>query len=279
MAGGGINQTGDTRYTPQIRTEDQLSAFTSATGNNSTAFFDGKPIPFIDVYDDIVSEMVIQPNLSLVKSEVNKIIHRINDELGMYKALFNVTIGNETKDINQMTSTNIESLTTLIQETGRFSDDFTFDSDNYILRIPDYMEQIYELYVDDETWEYVPFEAVRDASNASQKIYHITGRYIFFPKDLSGITDTVRVKSKIRFSKVQQMDGYSVLDAQIYLPYHYRMLIVSGVIMNLSIRQKYKDMELYTHHKEVFAIEYSEIAKKSDDLETPYENYSLKYTY
>ena len=80
------------------------------------------PLLFYDVYQDIALELPEQPNISIVKAEVNKVIRRINHEIGLWRELIQVTPSTITTTIDAMTTTVIQSETTdEIEDYGRFT--------------------------------------------------------------------------------------------------------------------------------------------------------------
>ena len=63
------------------------------------------PLLFYDVYQDIALELVEQPNISIVKAEVNKVIRRINHEIGLWRQLVQISPSQFKTSIDLMTTT------------------------------------------------------------------------------------------------------------------------------------------------------------------------------
>ena len=238
------------------------------------------PVKFMDIFNDIAIELPIQPNLMEVKTEINKVIHRIEDEVGLWRALITVTIGKETTTTDDTSeTTDIEDITTNIEEMGRFADNFIFDSGEKRLRLPDNIVEVNEVYIDDEEWKNVTYEEVKDTNNSSEKIFHQIGKFIFFPKDLNSETTILKLKVKSMYGGVSEYDGYGVQDQTVSLPPFYRQMLVSGVVMSLTIRQKYKDVDLYKHSKDVYERELIQLKENYDDLVPTYLNREPSYKY
>ena len=266
------------QYEPTSVSVAQSGPGGSGQSGSSSSYYDGKSIPFLELYQDVVGTFSIQPNLGVIKRELNKVIHQINDEIGLFDAMVTVTIGTETSSIDGITTV-FDSISTNTDEIGRFALEWRFDSDSKSVRLPDYVSEFKQVYIDDEEWENVPFDVVKDSVNSSEKIWHQTGRFIYFPIDLSAETKILKVRVKMMYPGIRDFAGYSLLESQIFLPHHYRMLLISGVIMNLSVIQEYKDSDIYNHYKEIYASEYSALINKKDNILSTYENYSFKYTY
>jgi len=266
------------KFAPTSKGSSQRGPDGSGQTGTSSSYYDGSSIPFIEFYQDIIGTLSVQPNLGIVKRELNKVIHQINDEIGLFDAMVKVTIGSETSTIDGIT-TQFQALSTNIDQIGRFALDWYFDSDTKSVKLPDFVSEFKQVYVDDEEWESVPYDVVKDSENSSEKIWHQTGRFVYFPVDLAGVTKTLRVRVKMMYPGVRDFAGYSILDSQIYLPHHYRILLVSGVLMNLAVIKDYKDPDIYAHYKELYATEYLALVKKKDNIQSTYENISFKYTY
>ena len=238
------------------------------------------PIGFMEIFNDVAIELPIQPNLMEIKTEINKMIHRIEDEVGLWRALITVNIGTQTTTTDDTSeTTDIESITTDIEAMGRFTDEFVFDSTEKRLRLPDNIVEVNEVYIDDEEWENVTYEEVKDTNNSSEEIFHQVGKFIYFPKDLSSETTILKLKVKSMYGGVTEYDGYGIQDQTVSLPPFYRQMLVSGVIMNLTIRQKYKDVDLYKHSKDVYERELIQLKENYDDLVPTYLNREPSYKY
>lgn len=266
------------QYEPTSTSAAQKGPGGSGQSGSSAPYYDGDSIPFLELYQDVVGTFKTQPNLGTIKRELNKVIHQINDEIGLFDAMVTVTIGTETNAMSSIT-TYFESVSTNIEKIGRFALEWSFDSVSKSLKLPNYVSEFKQVYIDDEEWEYVPFDVVKDSENSSEKIWHQTGRFIYFPIDLSTETKILKVRVKMMYPGIRDFAGYSLLESQIYLPHNYRMLLVSGVIMNLSVIQEYKDSDIYNHYKELYANEYTALIRKGDNIQSTYENFSFKYTY
>ena len=230
------------------------------------------PLKFIDIYYDISSELPSQPNLKEVEIELNKVIRMINDTLGLWREMTEVTMGGITTDIED-TSTwdyNIESTTMFPDQTGRFNMDWAYDGDDMRLSMGDNVVEVMGVYLDNVEWDYKAYEEIKDSSNSSEKIYNQTGRYLYFPVDLGSDTKILRIDCKKNYSFVNIALGGDRYANQttVDLPEAYRQLLISGVVMALTLRPKYKDSDLYMHNKEIFNKEYIELRARYDYLET-----------
>ena len=131
------------------------------------------PLKFYDIYADIAMELPSQPNLNIVKAEINKVIRRVNDEIGLWRELVTVTPSTITTDIESMSTTNIESLsTTNIEDFGRFRFGWDWDSTDKVIRLEDTVVEVLEVYIDDVEWKNVEYQEVKDTNNSS-KIYQM----------------------------------------------------------------------------------------------------------
>ena len=230
------------------------------------------PLKFIDIYYDIAAELPQQPGLKLIEIELNKVIRMINDTLGLWRELTDISTGTLTSYIEDSDSwdNNIESTTLFWNEAGRFNMDWNWDSDAKRLTMSDNVVELMGIYIDDEEWEYRSYEEVKDSSNSSEKIYNQTGRYVYFPVDLDGETTTLNLDCKKNYSFVNIAVGGDKFANQttVDLPEAYRQLLISGVVMALTLRPKFKDPDLYTHNKEIFDKEYVELKDRYTYLET-----------
>ena len=234
------------------------------------------PMKFSDVYQDIAMELPQQPNLNIVKAEINKVIRRVNDEIGLWRELVKVTLSAITNTIDAMSTTNLNSLSTInIEDTGRFSFDWEWDSDDKVLRLSDDVVELLEVYMDDEEWESVTYEEVKDSNNASEEIYAQIGRFVYFPINLATSTKICRMRVKKSFSYV---DSVLVDQAEIDLPESYRQLLVSGSLVALSSRGKYKDPDIFEVNKDIFEREYASLRQQYENLES-ITNYNATYKY
>ena len=165
------------------------------------------PMKFFDIYEDITVELPAPAPINLIKLEINKIIRRVNDEIGLHKDLVEVTTGTLNTTIDAMTSTNIESeTTTVIDLIGRFGGTgWDWNSTDYRLRLSDNIFEILDIYVDDEEWKQVDFETVKSSDNTSEKYWSQIGRHIWFPLDLAGETTTLKISCKRQYSSVDKV--------------------------------------------------------------------------
>ena len=155
------------------------------------------PLLFYDVYQDIALELPEQPNISIVKAEVNKVIRRVNDEIGLWRQLITVSPSTFSTPIESMSTTIIQSETNdEIEDYGRFNHGWDyFDTDNR-LRLDDTVVEVDEVYLDDEEWEQVTYAKVKDSNNSTEKYWAQVGRFIYFPKDLSTSSEILRLRCK-----------------------------------------------------------------------------------
>ncbi len=230
------------------------------------------PLKFIDIYYDIAAELPQQPNLKLVEIELNKVIRMINDTLGLWRELTQISTGSITTSIDEAATwdNNIESTILLWDQTGRFNMDWDWDSDTKRLTMSDNVVELMGIYIDDEEWEYRSYEETMNSSNSSEKIYNQTGRYVYFPVDLGAETTSFKLDCKKNYSFVNIAIGGNQFANQttVDLPEAYRQLLISGVVMALTLRPKFKDPDLYVHNKEIFDKEYTELKERYEYLGT-----------
>ena len=196
----------------------------------------------------------------------------INDTLGLWREMTEITVGDFTTNIEEVASWdfNIESTVALINQAGRFNMDWDWDPDDMRLTMGDNVVEVMGAFIDNVEWEYKSYEEVKLSSNASEKIYNQTGRYLYFPIDLNSGTQILRIDCKKNYSFVNiaiEGDKYRNLST-VDLPEAYRQLLISGVVMALTLRPKYKDSDLYMHNKEIYNKEYMELKERYDYLET-----------
>ena len=235
------------------------------------------PMKFFDIYEDICIELPIAVPINLIKLEVNKIIRRVNDEIGLHRDLILITAGTLNIKMEDKTTTNIESdTTTNIELQGRFLFDWDWDTRDNKLRLSDDIYEVLDIYIDDEEWQQVDFETVKSSDNTSEKYWSQVGRYIWFPLDLAGETTSLRINCKRQYSFVDQViDKAAIID----VPENYRQLIISGVLYNLTARPKYKDENIFAVNKQTFESEFQSLRSSYYNLESTYESRETTYKY
>ena len=235
------------------------------------------PILFYDVYQDIALELPEQPNISIVKAEVNKVIRRVNDEIGLWRQLVRVSPSTITTSIDSMNSTVIQSETTdEIEDYGRFRFGWDWYSTENRLRLDDNVVEVEEVYLDDEEWEQVTYAKVKDSNNSTEKYWSQVGRFIYFPKDLSTSSEILRLRCKKSYTFLDNVVGK---DAIIDLPESYRQLLISGVLYALTSRPKYKDPDIFAVNKEIFDMELFSLKEQYANLEATYMSRDMTYKY
>jgi len=230
------------------------------------------PLKFIDIYYDIAAELSQQPNFKLVEIELNKVIRMINDTLGLWRELTDINTGTITTNIEDSSTwdNNIDATLIFWDQSGRFNMDWAWDSTAKRLTMSDNVVELMGVYIDDVEWEYKSYEETMDSTNSSEKIYNQTGRYVYFPVDLDAETTAFKLDCKKNYSFVNIAIGGDRYANQVTvdLPEAYRQLLISGVVMALTLRPKFKDPDLYTHNKEIFDKEYTELKDRYNYLET-----------
>ena len=235
------------------------------------------PLLFYDVYQDIALELPEQPNISIVKAEVNKVIRRVNDEIGLWRQLITVSPSTFSTSIDLMATTVIQSETTdEIEDYGRFNHGWDYFSTDNRLRLDDTVIEVEEVYLDNEEWEQVTYAKVKDSNNSTEKYWAQIGRFIFFPKDLSTSSEIIRLRVKKSYSFIENVVGK---DAIIDLPESYRQLLISGVLYSLTARPKYKDPDIFVVNKEIFDMELSSLKRQYANLEATYMSRDMTYKY
>lgn len=235
------------------------------------------PLLFMDIYRDIAMEMPKQPNLNEVRYEINKVIRRVNDEIGLWKEMVRVTPATIVSDIDLMTAINIENEDTYnIEDYARIRFDWDWDSNDKVLRLSDNVVEVKELYIDDEEWQQVSYETVQDTNNSSSHIWAQVGRFIYFPIDLYNSTNMCDILVNKSYSYVTPAIAEASL---IDLPESFRQLLISGTIYALTSRPKYKDEDIFNLNKETYEREYKSLKFQYDDLEASYTEREFGYKY
>ena len=235
------------------------------------------PLRFYDIYQDIALELPEQPNINIVKAEVNKVIRRVNDEIGLWRELIQVTPSSITTTIDAMTTTAIESETTdEIEDYGRIRFDWDYNTTLKRLRLSDDVYEVLEVYIDNVEWEKVTYAAVTDSDKTSEKYWAQIGRFLYFPIDLADTSGILRIRVKRQYSFV---DNVVNKDAIVDLPENYRQLLISGVLYALTSRPKYRDENIFNINKEAFERELSTLRLSYANLEATYTTRDVTYKY
>ena len=235
------------------------------------------PLIFMDIYADIAMELPNQPNLGIVRAEVNKVIRRVNDEVGLWRELVRVSAGTitsgwQTLDANKWHAEDDQDW----DMWGKFTHGWDWDSTDYILRLSDVVVEVEEVYIAGEEWENVTYEEVKDTNNSSEEIYAQIGRYIYFPLDLAASSKKCDIRVKMNYSYV----GIAISDSTVIdLPESYRQMLISGCLFALTSRGKYKDEAVFAVNKEIFEREQVALRNQYDNLEVEYVSYESKYKY
>ena len=245
---------------------------------------ENKPMKFIDIYNDISVELDVQPGMKLIESEINKVIRRVNDTIGLFRDVMQVTVGTTTTsvdDVNTWSST-VDATTTNVDETGRFNNNWVWSSTENRLTLSDEVVDVIGVYIDDVEWEFSSYEEVKDSGNASEKIFHLVGRYIYLPIDLDASGKVLRLDMKRNYTYVNlivKCEDYKE-DVVVDLPESYRQLLISGVLYSMCARTKYKNPDVFSVNKEIFDREYEELKTRYIQLDTYSPNvYDKIYKY
>ena len=235
------------------------------------------PLLFYDVYQDIALELPEQPNINIVKAEVNKVIRRINDEVGLWRELVQVTPSTITDSIDAMTTTAIESETTdEIEDYGRFRFEWNWNGAHKRLRLDDNVVEVEEVYLDNVEWTQVDYEKVSDSNNSSEKYWSQVGRFLYFPTDLASDSEILKIRCKRSYSFIDNIvDKEAIID----LPESYRQMLISGVLYALTSRPKYKDPDIFAVNKEIFDSEMVSLKFQYANLEATYMSRDMTYKY
>jgi len=262
---------------PEQPIKKQASAVTQASNLKDGTATQIVPILFYDVYQDIALELPQQPNISIVKAEVNKVIRRINDEIGLWQQLVQVSPSAISQSIDLMATTVINlEITDEVEDYGRFRFEYDYTSGESRLRLEDNIVEIQEVYLDNVEWEQVPYQKVKDSNNATENYWAQIGRFIYFPKDLSTTTEILRLRVKKSYSFLDNVVGK---DSIIDLPESYRQLLISGVLYALTARPKFKDPDIFSVNKEIFDMELFSLKNQYSNLEATYMSRDMTYKY
>ena len=235
------------------------------------------PLKFFDIYQDIGMELPSQPNIGIVRAEINKVIRRINDELGLWREMVRVSAGSITTGWEDLDTYNWNLEDSQDWDLwGKFMFGWDWDESDYILRLSDTVVEVDEVYLDDELWDNVTYEVLKDTNNSSEKIYAQIGRYLYFPIDLAATTKICDIRVKMSYSFVD----LAIIDSTVIdLPESYRQMLISGCIMALTSRGSYKDPDVFEINKEIFEREYTELKVQYHNLEVEYVTMEPQYKY
>jgi hypothetical protein len=235
------------------------------------------PMKFFDIYEDITIELPTPVPINIVKLEINKVIRRVNDEIGLHKDLIQVSAGSINDSIDSLLTTDIDlELTTNIDEMSRFKFGWDWNTTENRLRLSDDVYEVLDVYIDEVEWEQVDYESVKSSDNTSEKYWSQVGRFIWFPLDLADETTTIKINCKRQYSFVGQVvDENAIID----VPENYRQLLISGVLYNLTARPKYRDENLFAVNKQTFESEFQSLKSSYHNLESTYESRDTTYKY
>ena len=235
------------------------------------------PLNFMDIYADIAIELPKQPNVGIVRTEINKIIRRINDEIGLWKEMVRVAAGTLTTGWQNLDTNNWDAEDDQDWDMwGKFTHGWDYDSTDNILRLADTVVEVEEVYIDDVEWQAVSYEVVKDSDNSTEKIYAQIGRYIYFPLDLATSSKKCDIRVRMNYSFIETaISDSTVID----LPESYRQMLISGCLFALTSRGKYKDESVFAVNKEIFEREQIALRSQYENLEVEYISYESKYKY
>jgi len=235
------------------------------------------PLNFMDIYADIAIELPKQPNVGIVRTEINKIIRRINDEIGLWKEMVRVAAGTLTTGWQNLDSNNWDAEDDQDWDMwGKFTHGWDYDATDNILRLADTVVEVEEVYIDDVEWQAVSYEVVKDSDNSTEKIYAQIGRYIYFPFDLSTSSSICDIRVNMSYSFVEENVSSGT---SIDLPESYRQMLISGALFSLTSREKYKDPDVFSVNKEIFEREHASLKNQYENLEVEYVSYDATYKY
>ena len=235
------------------------------------------PFNFMDVYADIAMELPEQPNVGIVRTEINKVIRRVNDEIGLWREMVRVAAGTLTTGWQELDTNEWKDEDTQTWDMwGKFAHGWDYDQTNYILRLSDVVVEVDEVYFDSVEWTCVPYETVKDSDNVSENYYAQIGRYLYFPFDLKTSSKVCDIRVNMSYSFVEHtVSGGTTID----LPESYRQMLISGVLFALTSRSKYKDPDVFKVNKEIFEREHASLKNQYENLEVEYVTYNAVYKY
>lgn len=231
------------------------------------------PMKFSHLYKDIASELDKNPNRNMVRLELNKIIRRINSELGVFRKLVGVTSGAMITDWQNLDTYDWEDIEEYNWNTwGRFNSNWIWDVAEKKLLLADEVLRVRRIIIDDEEWTHKSFEYVKDSNNSTKHIYHQVGRYVYFPIDLDSTTQEVKMEIIKRFGMYIDTD-------EIDLPEDFRPLLIAGVLCSLfNKKYGYNDKDIYQMQKNIYEQEFYEIRETYNLIESP-SYLEAKYTF
>ena len=151
----------------QVRLHEESVTASTTIGNNSSQWrtkveeANGTQVyalRFYDVYQDIALELPEQPNINIVKAGINKVIRRINHQIGLWRQLVQVTPSAIIASIDAMTTISIDQETTdEIEDYGRFPFEWDWNVSLKRLRLDDNIVEVKEVYLDNEEWTQVDY--------------------------------------------------------------------------------------------------------------------------
>lgn len=235
------------------------------------------PMPFMELYADIGMELSVQPNIGVVRAEINKVIRRVNDEIGLWREMVRVSAGKittgwEDLEVNNWNNEDEQNW----DMWGKFRFGWDYDEIDFILRLSDIVVEVEEVYFDNEEWQPVPLETLHANGNESEKIFTQIGRYLYFNFDLATSTKICDIRVKQSYSYIESV---VTRNTNIDLPESYRQMLISGALIALTNREPHKDPDVYAVNKEVFEREYEALKNQYINLEVEYTQYDQTYKY
>lgn len=179
------------------------------------------------------------PGLGEIREAINETIRDLNNGLPLQRVLLTITGGGET--IWGDVTANWGDVT-IDWGDDDFIHDFSYDSTNYILTIPDSIIKIDDIYIDDvkqipmaysrmlnsysevEDWVYLTYG---EHYNIPANGYTCIGNTIHFNDDVTGVMKVVVYKS------YDELDGNTLI-----VPSYFHQFLISNSVTILGMREK-----------------------------------------
>ena len=232
-------------------------------------------IGFDKLFNEIVAPMPDKPLKGEVLLALNKALRRMNLKMTPEEKIITISGSQSDITIGDMTTGKISSLTEYkIKEYTRFSMDFSYNAIDYSLKINDSITRVSKIFLDNEVWDNYDYETVKNSSNSDQKIFHFDGRYIYFPKDISASTETIKLQVEMLFPEIEE--------GLVLVPKAYYSILVDGATYYLMMIPKYRDPNQYaSYFKEIknnFYDQIEDMENKNFDLQ-PRETQNKSFVY
>lgn len=188
------------------------------------------------------------PGSKEIEAAVNKVIRKINSRTNAHKILLSITgsalqSGADSWNVDDI-DIKVNDIDVNVDDMGRFIEDFSWDSDNYCLTIPESIIHIARIYVDDDLWTPKTYEVMKnttpayifdfmeDNTTTDENYFTQIQNKIYFYTDLGGSSETSEIKI------LGYMDYPEVSKDEITCPDYCKDYLINEAIVTLASRPK-----------------------------------------